>query len=206
MFFFLIAGSPGNLSPVSTMSNGPAPTIPSAPMSPRGLDGFDFDQPFSFDTLPAQRPASTSLLQQQPHSYHGEREYRPSSTGYPSSGGYSSSQGPARYGSLDRQTASYGLPNGMGPGDPFESSPNPYNDLLAIGKPGGDYPRGRTSPYLTRDNMRSPSPYTQHQDSGMRAPSPATAKPQRAPANSYGYGGETQPRRISATEEPKYPL
>ncbi|KAK2142809.1 hypothetical protein NP493_4760g00007, partial [Ridgeia piscesae] len=62
-----LEGSPGQLSPVSTMSNGPAPTIPSAPISPRMFD-FDFDQQSNFS------PRSVASSTQ--NSY--QREYIPS--------------------------------------------------------------------------------------------------------------------------------
>jgi len=63
----VFVGSPGQLSPVSTMSNGPAPTIPSAPISPRMFD-FDFDQQSNFS------PRSVASSTQ--NSY--QREYIPS--------------------------------------------------------------------------------------------------------------------------------
>jgi hypothetical protein len=47
-----MTGSPGPLSPVSTISNGPAPTIPDAPMSPRGFDQFDLNQQFGYGSRP----------------------------------------------------------------------------------------------------------------------------------------------------------
>ena len=47
-------GSPGQLSPASTISNGPAPTIPDAPMSPssaaQGFDKYSLDQAFDYYT------------------------------------------------------------------------------------------------------------------------------------------------------------
>ena len=63
----MVVGSPGQLSPISTMSNGPAPTIPSAPMSPRMFD-FEFDQQSNFS--PRSMASSTH------NSY--QREYIPS--------------------------------------------------------------------------------------------------------------------------------
>ena len=63
----MVEGSPGQLSPLSTMSNGPAPTIPSAPMSPRMFD-FELDQQSNFS--PRSMASSTH------NSY--QREYIPS--------------------------------------------------------------------------------------------------------------------------------
>ena len=63
----MVEGSPGQLSPLSTMSNGPAPTIPSAPMSPRMFD-FEYDQQSNFS--PRSMASSTH------NSY--QREYIPS--------------------------------------------------------------------------------------------------------------------------------
>ena len=50
------AGSPGQLSPVSTASYGPAPTIPSAPTSPRGFDMSDLQQRFATSLSAAAAP------------------------------------------------------------------------------------------------------------------------------------------------------
>ncbi|KAK2160623.1 hypothetical protein LSH36_129g05064 [Paralvinella palmiformis] len=63
-------GSPGQLSPVSTISNGPAPTIPSAPISPRSsVDNFDFGQPFSFSQYPSSSSASLQRPSRREQSY-----------------------------------------------------------------------------------------------------------------------------------------
>lgn len=77
----LVAGSPSQLSPCSTISNGPAPTIPEAPLSPYASNAYNeqfdwlnhqFEQLNSGADVGASMspPSSTQLnVQLQQHSY-----------------------------------------------------------------------------------------------------------------------------------------
>ena len=201
-----VSGSPGQLSPVSTISNGPAPTIPSAPMSPRSgiQDPFDLEQ-FNFDFASAQLAspkASPGKPRSTAGSVHGyQREYVPGMSPQPQ-------RSASAYGSLEMKVSpSPSRDPYASPGMDRPSSAGPFGVRQETGSLTG---RERVqspyeSPTRTSVTSRTPSsPYGGTRESPLSPPTDraAMARGRKSPSVSYGAPKEDISKPFA---EPNYP-
>ncbi len=138
-------GSPSQLSPASTISNGPAPTIPDAPSSPRGFDQFDMMGQFGYYNH-AYSGDSSRASSLRPGSQLSNRDYQHDSLMSPMSqhsdmlSPYSQTNGHATY---DHKYNS--LPGGYGSGvrdsGQHRSTHNGHHSM----GPYGDHPSAASS-------------------------------------------------------------
>ncbi len=205
-------GSPGPLSPVSTISNGPAPTIPSAPISPRSsIDNFELDH-FNFNDI---SPMNTSTLSLQ--DTRSSRNYFNSL----SHDGYGTTSRVNGYGSTGARN-SVGGGGGISGSQAYGTRPEdrpmsagPYTSKDFYSKNARDFgsssygntdsakygSRHLTSPYGFYD--RAASPY------GSATMSRTQQRETKPTSNLQSSSYATQPRqeRVSKkpTQEPRYP-